>query len=161
MSTDPDLPGFCAWELWCDEAARSAPAVPGVYVFRLTEFARGRVKCESDLVYIGCAENLKARLEQHRYVRADKEDKGYQLARVTKEVGGLQVAYKTFCAADEANFFEWLLLHQYALDHIESPPLNDQEPGRVYKKAFEALQKLHPSLRPVELWQIRKRLGAD
>ncbi len=161
MSTDPDLAGLCAWQPWCDEAARSAPGVPGVYVFRLTGLARERIKCESDLVYIGCAENLNARLEQHRLVRADKEDKGYQLTRVTKEVGGLQVAYKTFCTANEANSFEWLLLHQFALDHIELPPLNDQKPGKVYKRAFEALQKLHPSLRPVELWQIRKRFGAD
>jgi hypothetical protein len=62
---------------------------------------------------------------------------------------------------DEVKVYEWLLLYQYAIDHTELPPLNDQEPGKIYKTALEALQRLHPSLRLVELWQIRQRFGAD
>jgi hypothetical protein len=159
MSNDPGLAGFSAWQHWCDEAARSAPAANGVYLFRLAEVRRGRIKGESDLVYIGCAENLSTRLEQHRYVRPDKENKGHQLERVTKEVGGLQVSHRSFDTPEKSQFCEWVLLYQHAIDHIELPPLNDQKPGKDYKAAFEALQKLYPSLRPVDLWQIRQRLG--
>jgi hypothetical protein len=89
-----------------------------------------------------------------------RRDLGYQLERVVKEVGPLQVAWKQFDDHFDAQWHERKLLTQYEDDHLEFPPLNRQETGKRVSDAERLLAGSHPDELPKE-WKklIKEKAG--
>jgi hypothetical protein len=144
-----EIQDFSKWIRWPDTAVDQAPASPGTYIFRLANAQqRGRLKGFSDLVYIGAATNLRRGLKNHLRLRADNIDVGWQLERVAKEVGALELAWKELEKQEDPKRDETKLLRQYSGDLIELPPLNRQVTGKKQRDALEALSKLFPGLTP-------------
>jgi len=141
-----DLRGFSSWRKWSTDVVPVAPNHPGVYAFRLAKGPFGRVKGASDLVYIGCTEGakrtLRQRLKNHLIDRSDQEDVGHRLCRVEREIGELDVAWKTFDNAGQGKQYEGELLAQYAGEHVEFPPLNRKESGKRFRKVWTAIQEV-------------------
>jgi hypothetical protein len=138
------IEGFSTWNEWGSRVAIQVPAKPGVYIFRLAPSQRiRRLKGFSDLVYMGATKKgkrtLRDRLEDHLRPRVDMRDLGYQLERVIKEVGPLQVAWKPLDEHFDARWLERRLLTQYQDDHLEFPPLNRQETGKRVNAAERLL----------------------
>jgi hypothetical protein len=142
-----DLSGFSVWYQWPRDVISNAPSTPGVYVFKL---AGGeslcRLKGKSDIVYIGRTKkgkvrtgSVQRRLKQHLRTREDKIDIGYRIERVLKEIGRLEVAWRSFDADADAQSHEAELLERYDTDHIELPPLNRQESGKKVRQALKRL----------------------
>ncbi len=129
-----------------------------MYAFRLASGAFGRIKGNSDLVYIGCTESakgtLRKRLNNHIVDRPDKEDVGHRLHRVRRELGELELSWKTFTTSSEATWHEQELRSKYAEEHIEFPPLNRKESGKRVRKAQESVQQLQPD----ELAEVLEKL---
>jgi hypothetical protein len=96
-----DLSGFSCWRRWDDEAAGHAPGLPSVYAFRFAGNAFGRLKGESDLVYIGSAECLRRRLSGHLPARAEAPDCADRLRDAARF--GEQVA-QSLCFSNSAAF---------------------------------------------------------
>lgn len=153
-----DLSDFSTWHPWSSAIIQNAPATPGVYVFR---FSGGqpirRLKGESNIVYIGSTKKGKARsgsvqrrLKQHLRTREGKIDIGYRIERVLKEIGRLEVAWRSFDTDADAQWHEAELLERYETDHIELPPLNRQESGKKVRYALKGLLGL-PSDKAQEL----------
>jgi hypothetical protein len=137
------LAGFCGWVRWDVGAISDAPDLPGVYAFRLHGRAFGRLKGESDLVYIGCADSVKRRLSGHLPARAEALECAGRL-RDVETVGALEVAWRPLGSAEEAKDEEARLLRHYYWDHIELPPVNRGEPARFVRKAIKHLGEHHP-----------------
>jgi len=141
-----ELEGFATWVSWNADAVDRAPEQPGVYVFRRMAgygISVRRIVGESDIIYIGGTPRkgtLQSRLRNHLKPRADEKDAGCQIDRVQKEVGPLEVAWKTFEMTCDAATCESTLLYRYAKDHIELPPLNNQIPQRGTRQAERWLQ---------------------
>ncbi len=145
-----DLPGFSTWLKWGPEVIRKAPGFPGVYAFRLAEKAFGRLRGESDLVYIGCTNSpdgtINRRLSDHLPSRADVLDVADRL-RDAQKVGELEIAWKVTATSDEAIDEEARLLRHCYWDHFELPPANRSEPANEVRKATEYLsESISPEL---------------
>lgn len=130
-----DIKELSVWDSWPRPALSKAPETPGVYIFRLSE-CFGRMQGESDIVYIGSAKNMKRRLTGHRLAAIGS------LARVPRYGGTLQVAWKSCREESEAISEESRLLRKYARQHIDHPPLNRQQPLKVWQQYLEALSQL-------------------
>jgi predicted GIY-YIG superfamily endonuclease len=109
-------------------------------VFRLAGKAFGRLKGESDLVYIGYTESVKRRLSYHLPARAD-EQKCADRLRNAGRVGALEVAWRSHGSVEEARCEEARLLRRYYWDHGELPPVNRGEPAPFVRKAIEHLSE--------------------
>ncbi len=128
---------FSDFKPWTRTAASTAPQKPGVYAFRLVGSSIGRVLGQSDLVYIGCTENvpsLRRRVQEHWG--------NVRLERIRRKVGPLEVAWRTCRTLKEAVDLESDLLGKYKHEHIELPPLNDQISGRERQQAIDSLAEL-------------------
>jgi len=119
-----------------------APASPGIYVLRMS-MDLPRLKERSDILYIGSTRSgratVRTRLQQHLRPRDDQRDIGCRIARVIAEVPGctIEFAFRAFSSHAEARFMEAELLKQYETDHIEFPPLNRQESGKLFLAAIK------------------------
>jgi hypothetical protein len=138
-----DLSQFSCWRRWDHGAVGESPDLPGVYAFRLVGNAFGRLKGESDLVYIGSAESIKRRLGDHLPARAEAMDCAARLRDVGR-VGELEVAWRAIVSAEGAVDEEARLLRRYYWDYVELPPVNRAEPVGEVRKAIEHLSELHP-----------------
>ena|ERR1700674_3954964 len=117
---------FSGWQKWGAETG-----VPDcfVYAFR-TPLVFGRVKGESDLVYIGSGTGR--RLESH----LSKRPKSDRLNRIAQEYGGLEVSWKQFATKADAIELESKLLDKYQHEHLELPPVNRNVPKKdTYERA--------------------------
>ena len=125
-----------AWEVWPQPALVKAPQTPGVYIFRLSKFF-GRMQGESDIVYIGLAtKSVRGRIGHHRYTAVGLIQKTF------RDVGTLQVAWKSCPGRSDAMVMESRLLGRYAREHVEHPPCNRQQSLRALQQYFEALGEL-------------------
>jgi hypothetical protein len=131
-----DIAQLSAWESWPHPALTRAPETPGVYVFRLSK-CFGRMQGESDIVYIGLAKkNIKGRIGRHRYTAIGL------VLKIFRNVGTLQVAWKSCSRQSDAMSLESTLLGRYAREHIELPPSNRQQSLKDLQQLFKALGKL-------------------
>lgn len=108
---------FSSW-FTLDEVVKHAPKTSGIYVMKSTDGRRfGRVSGESDIVYIGSSENLRARLQQHRLYNfvLDWFSKMYPI----------NVAFAE--TSSPATLYETILMQGYIANHHELPPLNHQD----------------------------------
>src|SRR5216684_3735267 len=139
-----DLARFSAWHKWSSDAVRKAPDRPGVYAFRLVGNGFGRLKGESDLVYIGCAASkngtVSSRLSDHLPSRADGSNVAHRL-RDAQKMGNLEVAWGILATPKEAIDEEARLLRKYYGNHLELPPINRCEPAKQTRKILESLTK--------------------
>ena len=131
-----ELEDFIGWVVWGKGAAASAPAQPGVYVFRVAASRTpiGRLNGKSDIIYVGSTPkggSIRARLNNHVKARRDEKDAGWSIDRVVKKGVPLEVGWRTFAAADDAADCESILLSKYQHDHLELPPLNNQMPQKT------------------------------
>jgi hypothetical protein len=117
----------------------------------------GRLKGESDLVYVGSASRIRQRLEQHLRPRDDERDVGYRLQRVQREVGPLEVSWRGCGSHRDAKFEEGTILRRYRDQHIELPPLNRQEGGNKVQGVLEALLALRPDRRDALIAEALRR----
>jgi len=143
------LEGFSVWHDWSSVTVNKAPMKTGVYAFRLAHAERiRRLKGESDIVYIGATRKgnrtLRDRLRQHLRPRTDMKDVGVRLQRVVLEVGPLEIAWRDFQSHTDAQWTEARLLAQFSDDHIEFPPLNQQETGKKLSDAVRVLRAMKP-----------------
>jgi len=136
------IAGFSDWYSWPEPAVEKAPLSPGVYVFRLKGSKFGRLKGESDLVYVGTTKKgksgLKGRLQSH----AGRKDERNWIRRVRVEVGDLEVAWLKLETHPAARLRESELLAQYSRDHIELPPGNRQQSEKSFQDVLHQLPKL-------------------
>jgi hypothetical protein len=139
-----DLSDFCIWMKWPLTNFREVPRRPGVYVFRLADAPKPRLRAESDIIYIGFSEQFHDRIRQHRDAKSVERNTAYNLQRVKQEVGSLEVSWRTFDTKHEATNLESYLLEKFAVGHIELPPLNRLESGksvRMFCERFGALTR--------------------
>lgn len=132
---------FSQWEPWPSGIDR-APDRPGVYMFRLASGkVIGRLKGESDIVYIGTTTRgkgtVRKRLNSHRNAAYEERHAFY---RIVLEIGPLQVAWIEAPNHKEALLRESDLLARYAKDHIEFPPVNRSQ---SFKKLQDTLYYLN------------------
>jgi predicted GIY-YIG superfamily endonuclease len=107
----------------------------------------------SDIVYIGLAKkNIRKRLKGHRHTAIGL------FANFYREVGTLQVAWKSCRDQSEAMLMESKLLGKHRRQHIELPPLNRQQPLKALQQFFKAIGQL--SNRPVDDELEGRGLGA-
>lgn len=134
-----DLVGFSIWYDWNSGSVANAPGRPGVYALRLRGKQFGRLRGESDLVYIGCATEgtVRDRLENH--LRSDGSNVAARLRDVLA-VGSLEVAWKVVDKAEEASTEEARLLRLYVQQHCELPPVNRAEPARKRREEIRAVE---------------------
>ncbi len=144
--TSAECPEFGRWITWGPRSAQGVPNKPGTYIFRLAGRNFGRLKEESDILYIGCAknQNLQQRAKQHLHCREDEKDIGYLIKRVEEEVGPVEFAWKENA---DPTAGERELLARYREDHIELPPLNSNQPGKKYTLAERRFAQLSPEER--------------
>ena len=101
--------------------AERSPSSQGVYVIRTANGTPvGRVKGESDLIYIGSG-HLKARLKAHLNPRSDLKDK-WLISLIAKN---MQLEVGLF-AVEDLQKKESDLLWSYLVDHLELPPANSR-----------------------------------
>ncbi len=110
-------------------------------MFRLAGRNFGRLKGQSDILYIGCAknQNLQQRAKQHLHPREDEKDIGYLIKRVEDEIGPVEFAWKENA---DPTAGERELLARYRKDHIELPPLNSNQPGKKFTLAKRRVAQL-------------------
>src|SRR5574337_705244 len=139
-----ELTNLRQWTKWSHSTMWDAPAVSGIYVFRLPEGKTiHRLKGESDILYIGCSTKLRNRFRDHSKAIGVERNIGYRLQRVERHLGALEVSWETYECAENAKDAERLLLARYEADHMEFPPLNRLEPGKR-SRVIEELLKLQP-----------------
>jgi len=119
-----DIKGLSVWVDWSLGAVESAPSAPGVYILRMEgQKELRRVIGSSDIVYIGSSKKrtIKDRLKGHfRKNRA--------LDRVCKNVGQLEVAWRSFATDENVELCECELIGRYEQDHVDLPPVNRTQP---------------------------------
>lgn len=156
-----ELGEFLEWKQW-PEACGGAPNRPGVYVFRMVQRIQ-RLKGMSDIVYIGSTtrgrRTLYDRLKDHLVVREPERNTAYYLERVRREVGALEISWKSFQTHREAMHTERTMLDRYVVDHIDFPPLNRQESGRKIRIAEQLFQQLSADEKVVVLDLVEKLKG--
>jgi hypothetical protein len=119
-----------------DGAATKSASARGVYVIRFADGLKvGRVRGESDIVYVGSG-SIRTRLRAHADLRPDFKDKGWLLTWIGFEKP-LQVCF--FECADPAAL-EGDLLVQYLSAHQELPPANWRGP-RLSGRQKETLRE--------------------
>lgn len=130
---------FSKWYPFNKQGIKNAPGQPGVYVIRTAQSQRfGRLKGESDILYIGSCEarkGLRQRLQHYLHPgptqwtnrRVNQLAKKYQM----------EVAW---CVCDEPRNFEHDLLIRYLKDHDELPPFNRAGIKRLYKTLTETIR---------------------
>jgi excinuclease UvrABC nuclease subunit len=143
-----ELAGFSNWQKWGPAVVERAPGQPGVYIFRLAESFR-RLKGDSDLIYVGSG-SLRNRLRNHLTGRGDVNRR---LERVAREIGTLELAWRTHATAQEAKDNEGELLAVYDSEHLELPPLNRSESGRGKRAVIKMMLAAYPNL---ERWSTRE-----
>lgn len=141
-----DISDLTMWRPWPTSALAEAPKTPGLYVFRLCgDKCVGRVRGESDIVYIGTTKKgkgtVRSRLRGHQLAGADDR---HRLKRISEEVGRLEVGWKTFAKHFDAQWLESTLLSRYAVDHIELPPANRQQSLKASQDFLHYLGKCSP-----------------
>ncbi len=124
-----------------------APEEPGTYIFRLANSKTiGRLRGESDILYVGCTtkgnRTVRTRLKDHFLARTTERNTAHYLRRVQREVGEIEISWGTLRTHREARDSERILLARYGDDHIEFPPLNRQESGKMYRQARELVESL-------------------
>jgi hypothetical protein len=108
-----------------------------------------RLSGTSDIIYVGSTAKggtIRGRLREHLTSRKDEKGVGWQIDRVLKAVGPLEVGWRTFGTADEAANHESLVLRSYQKNHIELPPLNNQMPQRAERLSEEDVQRAFDQL---------------
>jgi predicted GIY-YIG superfamily endonuclease len=131
-----DIEELSDWESWPHPARAKAPETPGVYIFRLSN-CFGRMQGTSDIVYIGLAKkNIKRRLADHRHTAIGLFANSY------RDLGDLQVAWKSYREQSEAMVMESRLLGKHRREHMELPPLNRQQPLKELQQFFKAAGQL-------------------
>jgi hypothetical protein len=111
---------------------RVAPKQRGIYMFRLARCKFfGRLKGETDILYIGSAENkrgLRGRLGQYLHPGPTQW--------TTKRICEMAKKYDMeigWCLCGEAGNLELELLHRYNEDHDELPPFNHRNESLLKK----------------------------
>ena len=122
--------GFDKWMPF-DRALDYADEKVGVYEIRMKGGRKfGRVKGESDIVYIGSTtKSFKSRFRG--YMKPGKSQKTNQHVKWFSTKCGLEVA---FLPIEKPKFYESLLIDTYLADHDELPPLNHQSIDKFYFK---------------------------
>lgn len=121
--------GFSSWILFSKLAkSKSIPKKPGVYVFRLNR-RFGRLKGESDILYVGHTENLEHRFIDNYYRgKGGKTTKRIHFYLVNKGyTDHVDVSWKLTNDKQTAKAIEEELRRKYELDHDELPPWNRQK----------------------------------
>ncbi len=135
------------------------PESRGVYVIRIAGAKRlGRLKGDSDLVYIGSG-NIGKRLKAHADFRPDLKDKGWLLTWIACE----KMLEVGFFLCDQPERVEADLLVDYLVAHLELPPANWKGPklSDRHKTALTAeigssvLKCLPPTEQENELRKLR------
>src|SRR5271165_6098435 len=139
--TSEYLSGFSIWQDWSRSVPENSPTRPGVYAFKLGKFF-GRLKGQSDLLYIGCTEkrSLRRRLRDHLSESAEQRSVGYRLGLIRREHPDLKVAWLVCDTADRAKELEVRFLDRYDVEHFELPPLNRKLSGKTRLIAERALR---------------------
>ncbi len=127
--------GVSEWHPFNEETVKSAPKRSGTYIFRVTQSkCFGRLKGESDILYIGSTEGehgLRERLQQ--YLHPGHTQWTNKRIHAMAEKYDMEIAWY-LCG--EASNLELQLLHRYFEDHDELPPLNHAS-KKLLKKALE------------------------
>jgi len=113
------------WRRLTEEVVEATPPQPGVYVIRTaggTPF--GRLRGQSDILYIGRSKNLKNRIKS--YLLPGDRKTALRVAQMAERYG-MEVAWRL---DDSPSHGELLLLRQYWSDHDELPPLNHSRPWK-------------------------------
>jgi hypothetical protein len=131
-----EMEGFARWIPWNKTKRTFWPKQPGGYVFRVAPLGTpiGRVNKTSDIIYVGSTPKggtIRGRLGKHLLSHKDQKGVGWQIDKVSKAVGPLEVGWKIFSTADQAANYESEILWRYQEDHIELSPLNNQMPQRT------------------------------
>lgn len=119
-----DIKELSGWVKWSLAAVESAPSSPGVYVLRMEgQKEISRVIGSSDIVYIGSCKRgtIKDRLKWHF-------KKNRALDRISKMVGQLEVAWRSFAAGEHVELCECELIGRYEQHHVDLPPVNRTQP---------------------------------
>jgi hypothetical protein len=117
---------------------RSAPKQYGIYIFRMARSKFfGRLKGESDILYIGSAESkhgLRGRLRQ--YLHPGPTQWTNKRIREMAKKYAMEIGW---CLCEEASNLELQLLHRYIDDHDELPPLNHASKALLKKLLTETV----------------------
>jgi len=124
-----EIADISSWIGWSDWNRNSTRKKPGLYVFRLPDGATvHRVKGTSDILYIGCSVGeLRARLMAHK--RGDTSE-SVLLKLIQQHLGDIEIGWAD-STKGSAYARESDLVAQYASEHIEFPPANNQQPARA------------------------------
>jgi hypothetical protein len=129
---------FSEWHPLIEEGIEKAPDVQGAYVLRRAQGQRfGRLRGESDIMYIGSSEGKHGLRRRLRFfLHPGRRQLTSQRINEMAKKYEMEVAW---CPCDEARNLEHQLLQRYVLDHDELPPLNHAEPRQLKKILIEAL----------------------
>ncbi|MHA1410264.1 MAG: hypothetical protein ACTSQY_08185 [Candidatus Odinarchaeia archaeon] len=115
--------GFVNWYPFNRQTIKNAPAMNGVYVIRMFDGQSfGRVKGESDIVYIGKAKRkngLKVRVADY-FRKSSRTTTEFRINRFANKFD-LDISWQ-ICQKPED--LEMTLLKRYEEEHYELPPLN-------------------------------------
>ena len=124
------------WHHFNEESVRSAPKQYGTYIFRMARSKFfGRLKGESDILYIGSTESkhgLRGRLRQ--YLHPGPTQWTNKRIREMAKKYDMEIGW---CLCEEASNLELQLLHRYIDDHDELPPLNHSSKALLKKLLTE------------------------
>jgi len=131
--------GLSEWQPFNEESVKSALKQYGTYILRMAQGkCFGRLKGESDILYIGSTEEgkrgLRGRLQQ--YLRPGPTQLTNKRIDEMAKKYDMEIAWCLCREGREASNLEFKLLHQYLDDHDELPPLNHAG-KRLQKKLLE------------------------